>query len=162
MTRKHLYTESFFASSLTLSLRISENQKDETGEQKINLNLNLIIMNALTNRVQLIGRLGNDPEVKTLESGKSMATFSMATNDVYYNEKKEKVENTQWHYVVAWGKIAEIAGKYLKKGEEVAIEGKLVHRSYENGKGEKKYITEINMTELLFMGGTKKEQEKKK
>jgi single-strand DNA-binding protein len=109
-------------------------------------------MNALTNRVQLIGRLGNDPEVKTLENGRSLASFRIATNDFYYNDKKEKVEDTQWHQVVAWGKIAEIAGKYLKKGEEVALEGKLVHRSYENGKGEKRYVTEINMNEMRMLG----------
>jgi single-strand DNA-binding protein len=109
-------------------------------------------MNALTNRVQLIGRLGNDPEVKTLENGRSLASFRIATNDFYYNDKKEKVEDTQWHQVVAWGKIAEIAGKYLKKGEEVALEGKLVHRSYENGKGEKCYVTEINMNEMRMLG----------
>ena len=112
-------------------------------------------MNALKNRVQLIGRLGNDPEVKNLESGKSLATFRMATSDYYFNDKDEKVEDTQWHQVVAWGKKAELAGKYLKKGEEVAIEGKLVHRSYENGNGEKKWSSEINRTEILFMGSGK-------
>jgi single-strand DNA-binding protein len=109
-------------------------------------------MNALTNRVQLIGRLGNDPEVKTLESGKNLTTFSIATSDFYYNDKKEKVEDTQWHNIVAWGKLAEIAGKYLKKGEEVALEGKLVHRSYENGKGEKRFVTEVNMNEMRMLG----------
>lgn len=112
-------------------------------------------MNALTNRVQLIGRLGNDPEVKTLENGKSLATFSIATNGFYYNDKNEKVEDTQWHNVVAWGKKAEIAGKYLQKGKEIALEGKLVHRSYETAKGEKRYVTEVNMTDMLMMSNGK-------
>ncbi|MGK7391134.1 MAG: single-stranded DNA-binding protein [Candidatus Cyclobacteriaceae bacterium M2_1C_046] len=115
-------------------------------------------MNALRNRVQLIGRLGNDPEVKTLESGKTLASFSIATSDYYYNDKGERQEDTQWHQVVAWGKKAELVSKHLKKGEEVALEGKLMHRSYENGKGETKYITEINMSELHFMGNKKSRQ----
>ena len=109
-------------------------------------------MNALRNRVQLIGRLGQDPEVKTLESGKTLATFSIATSDYYYNDKDEKVEDTQWHNIVAWDKKAELVSKYLQKGKEVAIEGKLVHRSYETSKGEKRYVTEINMSDMLMLG----------
>ena len=112
-------------------------------------------MKNLRNSVQLIGRLGQDPEVKNLESGKSLATFSIATNDNYKNAQGEKVEDTQWHNVVAWGRQAEIAGDYLKKGAEVAIEGKLIHRSYEISTGEKRYVTEINMNELLMIGGKK-------
>lgn len=113
-------------------------------------------MNALRNRVQLIGRLGNDPEVKTLESGKSLARFSIATNDYYTNDKGERVEETQWHNITAWGKKAEVVSKYLKKGEEVVLEGKLIHRSYETSKGEKRYITEINMSEMLMLGSSGK------
>ncbi len=109
-------------------------------------------MKSLRNRVQLIGRLGQDPEVKTLESGKKLATFSIATSDYYKNDKGEKVEDTQWHQVVAWGKQAEIVGEYLKKGKEIALEGKLIHRTYENGNGEKRYVTEVNMNELLMIG----------
>lgn len=109
-------------------------------------------MKSLRNRVQLIGRLGQDPEVKTLESGKKLATFSIATSDYYKNDKGEKVEDTQWHNVVAWGKQAELVGEYLKKGKEIALEGKLIHRSYENGNGEKRYVTEVNMNELLMIG----------
>jgi single-strand DNA-binding protein len=112
-------------------------------------------MKNLRNSVQLIGRLGQDPEVKTLESGKALATFSIATKDNYKNALGEKVEDTQWHNIVAWGRQAEIAGDYLKKGEEVAIEGKLIHRSYETITGEKRYVTEINMNELLMIGGKK-------
>jgi single-strand DNA-binding protein len=112
-------------------------------------------MKNLRNSVQLIGRLGQDPEVKKLTSGKTLTTFSLATSDSYKNAQGEKVEDTQWHNVVAWGKTAEIAGDYLKKGQEVAIEGKLVHRSYETSAGEKRYVTEINLNELLMVGGKK-------
>lgn len=107
-------------------------------------------MKNLRNSVQLIGRLGKDPEVKTF--GKSVkASFSIATSDSYKNAKGEKVEETQWHNVVIWGKLAEVAGKYLKKGEEVCVEGKLVHRNYETDKGEKKYFTEINVNDMLML-----------
>lgn len=95
-------------------------------------------MNALKNKVQLIGYLGNAPEVKTLESGKKVASFNVATNESYQNAKGEKVTETQWHRVVAWGKVADIAAKYLDKGKEVAIEGKLVNRSYNDKDGNKK------------------------
>lgn len=110
------------------------------------------IMYALKNKVQLIGNLGNAPEVKTLESGKKMARFSVATSENYRNAKGEKVTETQWHNLVAWGKVAEIAEKYLAKGKEVAIEGKLISRSYNDKDGNKKYITEIQVNELLLLG----------
>lgn len=109
-------------------------------------------MKTLRNSVQLIGRLGKDPEVKTF-SGKKKASFSIATSDSYKNAKGEKVEDTQWHNLVIWGKLAEVAEKYLKKGSEVAVEGKLVHRAYETEKGEKRYFTEINVNDLLMLGG---------
>lgn len=109
-------------------------------------------MYALKNKVQLIGNLGNAPEVKTLESGKKMARFSVATHEIYRNAKGEKVDETQWHNLVAWGKIAEIVEKYLTKGKEVAIEGKLINRSYNDKDGNKKYITEIQVNELLMLG----------
>jgi single-strand DNA-binding protein len=109
-------------------------------------------MYALKNKVQLIGNLGNAPEVKTLESGKKMARFSVATNESYRNAKGEKVAETQWHNLVAWGKVAEIVEKYLTKGKEVAIEGKLINRSYNDKEGVKKYITEIQVNELLMLG----------
>ncbi len=112
-------------------------------------------MQNLRNRVQLIGRLGQDPEVKTLTSGKKLTTFSIATSDSYRNAKGDKVEDTQWHNVVAWGKVGEIAGEYLSKGQEVALEGKLTHRSYETDNGEKRYITEVNLNELLMIGAKK-------
>lgn len=112
-------------------------------------------MKSLRNSVQLIGRLGKDPEVK--DFGKShKASFSIATTDSYKNAKGEKVEETQWHNVVIWGKLADIAGQYLKKGAEVALEGKLVHRVYETDKGEKRYITEINVNDFAMLGGKQK------
>lgn len=109
-------------------------------------------MYALKNKVQLIGNLGNAPEVKTLESGKKMARFSVATSESYRNARGEKVIETQWHNLVAWGKVAEIVEKFLTKGKEVAIEGKLINRSYNDKEGNKKYITEIQVNELLLLG----------
>ncbi|RMZ49752.1 single-stranded DNA-binding protein [Flavobacteriaceae bacterium PRS1] len=109
-------------------------------------------MNTLRNKVQLIGNLGNDPEIINLESGKKLAKFSIATNESYKNSKGEKVTDTQWHNVVAWGKTAEIIEKYVTKGKEVAIEGKLTSRSYETKEGEKRYITEVVCNELLMIG----------
>jgi len=109
-------------------------------------------MYALKNKVQLIGHLGGKPEVKEMESGKKWATFNIATNESYRNAKGEKITETQWHRVVAWGKVAEIAEKYLDKGKEVAIEGKLVNRSYNDKDGNKKYITEVQVSELLMLG----------
>ena len=109
-------------------------------------------MRNLRNSVQLIGRLGKDPEAKTLTSGKAMTTFSIATTDSYKNADGEKGEDTKWNNIVTWGRKAEIAAEYLKKGQEVAVEGKLVHRNFETSGGEKRYITEINVNELVMMG----------
>ena len=109
-------------------------------------------MNTLRNKVQLIGNLGNDPEIINLESGKTLAKFSIATNDSYKNTSGEKVTDTQWHNIVAWGKTAEIIEKYVTKGKEIAIEGKLTSRSYETKEGEKRYITEVVCNELLMLG----------
>jgi single-strand DNA-binding protein len=112
-------------------------------------------MYALKNKVQLIGNLGNAPEVKTTESGKKLARFSVATNESYRNAKGEKVTETTWHNLIAWGKVAEIAEKYLTKGKEVAVEGKLINRSYTDKDGNKKYITEVEVNEILMFGGDK-------
>lgn len=109
-------------------------------------------MNALKNRVQLIGNLGQDPEIVNLENGNKLAKFSIATSDSYKNAQGQKVEDTQWHNIVAWGKTAEIVENYLTKGKQVAIEGKLTHRSYETKEGEKRYITEVRCNELLMLG----------
>jgi len=109
-------------------------------------------MNTLRNKVQLIGNLGNNPEVITLDSGKKLAKFSIATNDSYTNAKGEKITDTQWHNIIAWNKTAEMVEKYLVKGKEIAVEGKLTSRSYEDKEGAKKYITEIVCNEILFLG----------
>ena len=108
-------------------------------------------MNSLRNSVQLIGNLGKDPEVKVFDKSKK-ASFSIATTDQYKNAKGETVKDTQWHNVVIWGKLADVAGKYLRKGSQVAVEGKLVHRAYETGKGEKKFYTEVNVNDLVLLG----------
>lgn len=113
-------------------------------------------MYALKNKVQLIGNLGNAPEIKNISTGKKMARFSMATNETYRNAKGEKVTETQWHTIVAWGKVAELAEKYLSKGSEIAIEGKLVNRNYIDKDGAKKYITEVQLNELLLLGDKNK------
>ena len=107
-------------------------------------------MTSLKNSVHLIGRLGNDPQVRTFESGKKMATFSLATNESYYNNKGDKVTDTQWHNIVVWGKRVDVVESYLKKGSEIALEGKLINRNYEKD-GEKKYITEISLNEMLMI-----------
>ncbi|NNF19454.1 MAG: single-stranded DNA-binding protein [Flavobacteriaceae bacterium] len=109
-------------------------------------------MNALRNKVVLIGNLGQDPEIVALENGSKLAKFSVATNESYKNGKGEKVTDTQWHQVVAWGKTAEIVENYLHKGSEVAVQGKLMHRTYETKEGVKRYVTEVRCSELLMLG----------
>jgi len=109
-------------------------------------------MNAMRNTVQLIGNVGNDPEIKTFEGGKKVANLTIATNDSYKNDKGEKVEQTEWHKVVAWGKTAEIIEKYVTKGLQIAIEGKLTHRSYDDKNGEKRYVTEVVVNDVLLLG----------
>ena len=109
-------------------------------------------MHAFKNRVQLIGNLGTKPEIKQTENGKKLAQFSVATSENFHNAKGEKIKETQWHRVVAWGKVAEIAEKYLDKGKAVAIEGKLVSRSYNDKEGKKKYISEVQVNDMLLLG----------
>lgn len=105
----------------------------------------------MKNRVQLIGHVGQEPEVKTVNDRK-VANITIATNDYYYNDKGDKVEQTEWHRVTAWGKTAEIIEKFVTKGKEIGIEGKLTHRSYDDKEGNKKYITEILANEVLLLG----------
>ena len=109
-------------------------------------------MNTMKNRVQLIGHVGQDPEIKNLDGGKKVANITIATNESYKNDKGEKVDQTEWHKVVAWGKTAEIIEKYVTKGKEIAIEGKLTHRSYEDKNGEKRYITEVVASDVMLLG----------
>lgn len=115
-------------------------------------------MSNLKNKVQLMGFVGKDPEVKTVSTGNKMARFSMATNDYYTNAKGEKIEETYWHNIVVWGKQAEFVEKNVYKGTELAIEGKLVSRSYENKEGNKVYVTEVSANEIVLMSRKTKEQ----
>lgn len=108
-------------------------------------------MNSLKNKVQLIGNLGNAPEVKVLDGGKKLARLSLATNETYKNAKGEKITETQWHNVIAWNKTAEIVEKYFTKGLEILVEGKLINRNYLDKDGVKRYVTEVQATELLIL-----------
>ncbi len=112
-------------------------------------------MNNIRNRVQLIGRLGGDPEIKAFENKKRMARMNLATSDFYQNAKGERVEATEWHNVVAWGKLAERAEEYLLKGMEVMVEGKLIHRQYTDKEGMKRYITEVEANDLVLINAKK-------
>lgn len=105
-------------------------------------------MSTIKNRVQLIGRIGQAPEIKTMEGGNKLAKFSLATNESYKNKKGEKVENTQWHNITAWGNTAEIIEKYVSKGQEIAVDGKLQHRSYDDKNGVTHYVTDIVANEI--------------
>jgi single-strand DNA-binding protein len=109
-------------------------------------------MNTLKNKVQLIGFMGKDAEVRHLESGKIMANFSLAVSETYKNTSGKKIVNTQWHNIVAWGRIAEIIEQYTGKGSEIAIEGRLLNRTYEDKEGVKRHITEIVVNDLLLLG----------
>ena len=109
-------------------------------------------MNNLRNKVQLIGNIGNAPEIVSFENGSKLAKLSLATNESYRNAKGEKVTETQWHNLTVWGKQAETVEKYVGKGQEIAIEGKLVNRAYETKDGEKRYKTEIIVQEFLLLG----------
>lgn len=117
-------------------------------------------MRSLKNRIQLIGRLGKDPEFRLLDSGKNVVNFSMATSDSYKNASGDKTVETQWHQIVAWGRLAEIADKYLNKGSEVAVQGKLVHRNYEGPDGKKRYVSEIIADEILLLGKPQSQEAK--
>ena len=118
-------------------------------------------MSTLRNRVQLIGHLGHDPEIKTLESGKKLARFTLATNENFKNAEGLKTEETTWHNIVAWNGSAEIASKYLTKGKEVCIDGRITYRTYTDKNGVQKGSTEIVVNELLLLGSAKEKPEKK-
>lgn len=109
-------------------------------------------MNNLRNKVQLIGNVGQLPEVKTLNNGRKVANITLATNEVYINAKGEKITNTQWHSLVAWGKSAEIVENYVKKGDEIAVEGKIQYDSYDDKDGNKRYSTKISINDILMLG----------
>lgn len=109
-------------------------------------------MSTLRNNVQLIGHVGQEPTITQLESGKKVARISLATNEKFKNANGEKQSNTEWHTLVAWGKAAEIVEKYVTKGKEIAITGKLTSRSYESKEGEKRFVTEVIVNEILLLG----------
>ena len=109
-------------------------------------------MNSLRNKIQLIGHMGMKPEVKSTEGGKKRASFRVATNEIYKNASGMQVKETQWHNVVAWGKLADLAEKYLDKGREIALEGKLITRQYNDKAGIKKYYTEIQASDIVLLG----------
>ena len=109
-------------------------------------------MSTLRNKVQLIGNVGNEPEMTVLESSKKVVRFSLATNENYKNANGEKTQVTDWHNLVAWGKTAELIEQYAGKGKQIAVEGKLTSRSYETKEGEKRYITEVVVNELVLLG----------
>ncbi len=110
-------------------------------------------MKNLRNRVNLIGNLGADPEIKTFDSGKKFAKLLLATSETIKGSNGQKKEETQWHNLIAWEGLADIAQKYLKKGKQIAIEGKINYRSYEDSEGHTKYITEIIVSDLLMLSG---------
>lgn len=109
-------------------------------------------MNAMKNKVQLIGHVGQEPEIKSFGEGKKVANITLATNDYYINAKGEKVEDTQWHKIKAWGKVADIIEKYVVKGKEIAIEGKLIYSDYQDKDGNKRYVTEVVANDILLLG----------
>lgn len=112
-------------------------------------------MNTLRNNVKLIGRLGQNPEIRTLDKGNKVATFSLATGDVYTDKQGNRKETTQWHNIVVWGNLASVAEKYLSKGKEVAIDGRLTYKNWEDKNGTKHTSTEIVAAELLLVGSNK-------
>lgn len=109
-------------------------------------------MNKLNNNVRLMGNLGFDPEVREIAKGRKVARISVATNEVYVNAEGERVSDTQWHTVVAWGRMAEQVQRFLQKGSPIALEGRLVHRSYQSKDGIKRFITEIVLSDFKLIG----------
>ena len=109
-------------------------------------------MTTIRNKVQLIGNLGNNPEIIAFEGDRKLAKMSIATNESYKNKAGERITNTQWHNVVAFGPVAEIIEKYIKKGQEVAIEGKLNNKTYEDKEGKTRYVTEIIADQIQMLG----------
>jgi len=112
-------------------------------------------MNTLNNKVQLIGNLGLAPEVHTFDNGNKKVTLSLAIHDTFTNKAGEKVEETYWHKVVAYGKVVDVIAKYFDKGSRIMVEGKLVNRSWETKDGEKRFITEVVMNDFMFMDAKK-------
>lgn len=108
-------------------------------------------MKSLNNKVNLIGHLGFTPEIKTLNGGRKLAKVTIATNDTYKSDKGERVTETQWHQLVAWGKTAELMERYTRVGSKIALEGKLLNRSYVDKTGQKRTVTEVQVNELMIL-----------
>jgi single-strand DNA-binding protein len=108
-------------------------------------------MSTLRNKVQLIGNVGQEPTITDLDSGKKVVRLSLATNEHFKNGQGDKQTDTHWHNIVAWGKTADIIEKFVTKGKEIAIEGKLTSRSYEDNDGVKRYVTEVVAHEILLL-----------
>ena len=117
-------------------------------------------MKTLKNRVQLIGRLGKNPEIRELKNGQHVARFSLATTETFRNADGEKKQDVQWHNVVAWNKLAEIAANYLAKGAEVAVDGQIKYKVFDDNDGNTRYYTEIVVNELLMMNKSQVENRK--
>ena len=109
------------------------------------------------NKVTLIGRLGKDPELKYTPSGKAVMSCSLATSERWSDKDGEKKESTTWHNIVAWGKQAEVMAQYLAKGRQIAVEGRIDNRSYDDKDGNKRYISEVVVQNFEFLGGDKKD-----
>lgn len=105
------------------------------------------------NKAILVGNLGKDPELRYTASGQAVATFSLATTEKFKNKGGEQQERTEWHNIVAWGPLAEICGKYLTKGKQIYCEGRIQSRSYDDRDGNKRYITEIVISDMQMLGG---------
>lgn len=116
-------------------------------------------MRTLNNIVRLIGNLGFDPEVREIAKGRKVARISVATNESYTNAAGERITDTQWHSVVAWGRTAEQVERLLSKGSPVALEGRLVHRSYPGKDGVKRFITEVVLNDFKVMSAKRPEDE---
>ena len=112
-------------------------------------------MSSLKNRVILIGRLGRDPETKTIENGKKVTHFTLATDDSFKNAEGQRISEATWHNIIAWNGLADVADRFLKKGKQVAVEGRIVYRTYEDKKGVTKYTTEIVLDDLVLLGSGK-------
>ena len=110
-------------------------------------------MNSLRNKVQLIGNIGQTPEIISFENGSKIAKLTLATNENYKDSKGDKKTETQWHNLVAWGKTADLIEKYLAKGQEIAVDGKLIHETYDAKDGTKRHSTKVQINELVMLGG---------
>ena len=142
-------------SEIKKSKKINVQDTKSKSVKTINNPLIILIMKTLRNKVQLIGNVGENPKVHTFESGKKVSRFTLATNEFFLKDG-EKIQQTQWHTLVAWEKQADFVEKFIAKGSEIAVDGKLTYRSFENEAGEKQYITEILVSEILLLGSKQK------